>query len=414
MNVLENIKIAFRSIKTNVLRSVLTLFIIAIGITCLVGILTAIDALLFSMSDSFNRIGANSYSILSGAEQVNSQQNGRKQKKADVISFKEAMNFKQKYLSKDLGAVSVSIYCGGSGTVSFQDEKTNPTVKIVGVDDSYLSVANYDIGLGRNFTGKEIESSSHLTIIGKDIVKMLFKDQDEMAIGQVVKIDNAKYKVVGVLADKGSTFSDSGDRRVFIPVSTAKKYYASAESNFQITASVLSSNTIDQSTNSAIGIMRSVRKIGIGEPNDFRIRKSDGILNKLKDMTSEIRLATMAIAFMTLLGAAIGLMNIMLVSVTERTKEIGLRKAVGAPANSILFQFLVEAVFICLIGGVVGIILGIALGNGVALLIGGKFILPINWISLGIFTCVIVGVLSGIYPAYKASRLDPIESLRYE
>jgi putative ABC transport system permease protein len=376
--------------------------------------LTAIDALLFSMSDSFNRIGANSYSILPGAEQIDSRRNGRRQKQADEISFREAYNFKEKYTEKNLGLVSVSLYCGGSGTVSFQDEKTNPTVKIVGVDETYLSVANYDLAIGRNFNAKEIDSGTHIAIIGKDIVKMLFKSQDEMALGQVVKIDNAKYKVVGVLADKGSTFSDSGDRRVFIPVTTAKKYYANAESNFQITASVLASNTIDQSSNAAIGIMRNVRKINIGQPNDFRIRKSDGILNKLKDMTSEIRLATMAIAFMTLLGAAIGLMNIMLVSVTERTKEIGLRKAVGAPSNSILFQFLVEAVFICLIGGVVGILMGIALGNGVALIVGGKFILPINWIALGIFTCVFVGVISGIYPAYKASRLDPIESLRYE
>ncbi len=413
VNIFENIRVALRSIRSNLLRSILTLLIVAIGITCLVGILTAIDALIFSIDDSFNRIGANSYSILPGKESLDTNRGGRRRKQADEISFKEAMAFKEKY-QEGYGIVSVSYYCGNNTEVSFQDKKTNPTVKTVGIDDNYLKVAAYDLEIGRNFTQKEINSGNHITIVGQDIIKNLFNNQKEIALGQYVRIDNAKYKIVGVLATKGSTFSDSGDRRVFIPVTNAKKYYGHAKSNYGITAGVSDITSLDQSINASIGIMRNVRKLGIGAENDFRIRKSDGVLNSIKEMTTEIRYSTMAIAFITLLGAAIGLMNIMLVTVTERTKEIGLRKAVGAPANSILAQFLIEAIMICLLGGILGIILGIGVGNLVAVLINGKFIIPFNWMALGIVTCIVTGVVSGIYPAYKASRLDPIEALRYE
>lgn len=413
MNIIENIKVALRSIKSNLLRSILTLLIIAVGITCLVSILTAIDALILSIDSSFNRIGANSYSILPGQESMNTRRGGRGQKQAENISFKQAMQFKEKFQESN-GNVSVSLYCGSGGTIGFLDKETNPTVRVIGVDENYLKVAAYELGLGRNFTEREILAGNHKTIIGQEIVKSLFNNNEQEAIGQTIKIDNAKYKVIGVLAPKGSSFSDSGDRRVFIPVTAAKKYYGHNRTNFQITAGVEVITDLDQSINTSIGIMRNVRRIGIGEPNDFRIRKSDGIINNIKEMTTEIRFATVAIAFMTLLGAAIGLMNIMLVSVTERTKEIGLRKAVGAPSNSILAQFLIEAIVICLIGGLVGILFGIGIGNLVALLVKGRFIIPFNWIALGIVTCVITGVLSGIYPAYKASRLDPIEALRYE
>ena len=411
---MENIRVALRSIRSNLLRSILTLMIIAVGITCLVGILTAIDTLLFSMNDSFNRIGANSFSIYPGSEALQSHGGGPQQKNADPINYRQAESFKSRYEDKGLGNVALSLFCSRNGTVSFGNEKTNPTVRVVGVDDDYIEVASYELNVGRNFTENETKGGAYLTIIGKEIVKMLFDDKDELALNQIVRIDNAKYKIIGVLKDKGSTFGSSGDRRVFIPLEVAKKYYLDSESNFEITAGVDLATQVDDNISASIGIMRLARKLEVGEENDFRIQKSDGILNRLKEMTSTIRLSTIAIAFMTLLGAAIGLMNIMLVSVTERTKEIGLRKAIGAPANSILFQFLVEAVVICLIGGILGIIFGIGLGNIVAILIKGKFILPLNWMILGIVTCVVVGVLSGIYPAYKASRLDPIEALRYE
>lgn len=207
---------------------------------------------------------------------------------------------------------------------------------------------------------------------------------------------------------------NSGDRRIFIPIVKAKHLYGHSKTNYSITTAVANSPQIDDAISSAIGRMRNVRNLSSAQDNDFEIRKSDGILDKLKEITSELRLGTIAIALMTLLGAAIGLMNIMLVSVTERTREIGVRKALGATRSNILIQFLSEAIVICQIGGLVGIILGILVGNIVSVLMGSSFIIPWPWILLGIIVCIVVGIISGLYPALKASRLDPIESLRYE
>ncbi len=413
MNFLENIRVALDSIRSNFLRSLLTLLIIAVGITCLVGILTAIDTILFSMSDSFNRLGANSFSIYPKNENMRSRNRGKSGKRADVISFEQAQKFKENYSYGGI-LTSINTFCTSNATISFASNETNPTVRVIGIDENYLKVSAYDIGEGRDFSNSEIEDGAHKVILGSDIVKLLFNDKPKTAINKIISIGATKYKVVGTLASKGSAMSNSSDRRVFIPLINAKRYYGYDNRNYSIISSVQETASIDQAISSAIGSMRVVRKLKARQENDFEIRKSDGILERLKEMTTELRLATVAIALMTLTGAAIGLMNIMLVSVTERTSEIGLRKALGATRSNVLTQFLIEAVVICILGGFVGIILGIGLGLLVATLINGQFIVPVNWMILGIIVCVVVGIISGLYPALKASRLDPIESLRYE
>ena len=412
MNLTENIRIALSSLKSNFLRAVLTLLIIAVGIACLVGILTAIDTLLNSMSSSFNRMGANSFSVRPARNEMQSRGRGR-QRVGEVISFDQAMQFKERY--DHAGAkVSINFFCKWNATVKSGREETNPNVRLVGIDDNYLATSSYTFAAGRNFSPTEINNGDHKVIIGHDICKSLFDGNSEKALGQMANVDNKKYRIIGVLDPKGSSMTTSNDRRVFIPVQNAKRYHGTAQTDYRLTAAIPDPIRMDDAMASATGLLRNIRRLKAREQNDFEITSSSGLADQLKEMTTELRVATIAIVMMTLLGAAIGLMNIMLVSVTERTREIGVRKALGATRSNILFQFLMEAVVITMLGGLVGIILGVAVGVGVAAWAKGTFVMPYNWIALAIFVCIVVGSLSGLYPALKASRLDPIESLRYE
>ena len=413
MNYLESIKLALGSIKANLLRSLLTLMIIAVGITFLVGILTAIDSILFSMSDNFNRLGANSFNVRPKSESIRSNNKGRTDKISDPIVFEQAMDFKQMY-NYGASLVSIESFCTQNATLKYKNKKTNPTVRVVGVDENYINTSAFQLAAGRSFTNNEVFSTANKAILGNDLIKTLFQDKPEKAIGQDVYINSNRYKIIGALKSKGSSSGGSNDKRVLIPLYNSKVLYGYADKSYNVTVSVAQPHEMDDAINHAIGVMRNVRKLKVSETNDFEIRKSDGILNKLKDMTSTLRWSTVVIAMLTLLGASIGLMNIMLVSVTERTKEIGIRKALGATRKNVLMQFLTEAIVICLMGGIVGVLLGILMGFGVSVMVEGRFFIPWNWMILGFSVCIIVGLVSGLYPALKASKLDPIEALRYE
>lgn len=413
MNYIENVKLALGSIKTNFLRSVLTLLIIAVGIMCLVGILTAIDGILFSMSDNFNKLGANSFNIRPSSESIKSTDKNKNTKPSEAISFDQAFKFRQDFESTG-ASVSIDTWCRSDATVKYSDKATNPTVRIIGVDENYITASAYELEAGRNFTQTEVFSNSYKVIIGHDILTKLFGENAEKALGKEIYINAQKYLVLGVLKKKGSSSGGSNDLRVFISLYHAKIMYGYEEKPHNVTVAVNQSTEIDDRINAAIGVMRNVRGLKISQENNFEIRKSDGVLNQLKSVTTKLRIGTVVIALLTLLGASIGLMNIMLVSVTERTKEIGIRKALGATRKNVLVQFLVEAIVICLMGGIVGIILGILMGAGVTALVNGRFFIPWNWMLLAIVVCLIVGLVSGLYPALKASKLDPIEALRYE
>lgn len=413
MNLLENIKIAIRSVRSNILRSLLTILIIMVGITSLVGILTAIDTIIMSLNDNFSSVGGNTFSITPKFDEIKSQRHGRWERQGDPITFKNAMEFQERYNFAG-SMVSVSTDCTNSATVKYKDEKTNPTINIKGADIDHFEIAGFEIIEGRNFTRTEVSNGAHLAIIGSELVNLLFDKNPEKAINKVVDIDGNNYRVIGTLKSKGSGGNTQNDRNVFIPLLNAKQYYHYADKEYQLDIGVMDALRMEDAQSHAIGVFRNVRKLKSFEDNDFEIRKSDSLLNMIKDATFKIRIATIAIALITLLGAAIGLMNIMLVSVTERTQEVGVRKALGATRNNILVQFLTEAVVIGQIGGILGIILGIIIGLGLAIYIDGKFVIPWAWILLGFMVNMIVGIFSGLYPAMKAARLDPIESLRHE
>lgn len=411
MNLLENIKFALLSIKSNMLRAILTLLIIAFGIMALVGILTAIDSIIYSMSSSFSSLGSNSFSIERAASDFDSRQDGEVRKVAEVISYDQAQEFKDRYNFPAM--VSISFPCKSNAVIQYKDEETNPTTPIFAVDENFLFTSGNNLKYGRFFQPREALSTSRIAVIGYNLAENLYPSAQE-AINKPILIDDTKMTVIGVLALQGSSMNQNSDRTVLIPLLLGKQLYGTASTAYDIKISLEKSKLLSPAISQAIGLMRSVRDLRTREKNDFEITKSNAIINIIKENTVSLRLGAIIIGIMTLLGAAIGLMNIMLVSVTERTREIGIIKAIGATQTNIRIQFLTEAVVISLIGGIIGIFLGILAGNGVSYLTGSAFIMPWNWITIALILCIITGIVSGLYPAIKASRLDPIESLRYE
>ncbi|HMN88998.1 MAG TPA: ABC transporter permease [Saprospiraceae bacterium] len=410
MNMSENLKLALRAIRSNMLRAVLTLMIIAFGIMALVGILTAIDSAIYSLSNNLSSLGANTFNIDPKSGQGRRQ--GVQIKQGDNISFKQALDFKSRF--EFPARTSVSLFCSNTATVKYANEKTNPNVYIFGIDENYLDGKGFEVQLGRNFTSREAFNGGYMAIIGMDVVNTLFKGKPEKAMDQIISVGNIKLRIVGVLKSRGSSMNQSEDRRILIPLQTGKRYFGTDRTNYKILVAVNDAIQIDNAVAEATGLFRNIRGLKASQENDFELSKSDSLIGIIKENTLYFRLAAIGIGLITLVGAAIGLMNIMLVSVTERTREIGICKAIGATSQSILVQFLTEAVVISLLGGLVGIILGVLIGNVVTLLMGGSFLLPWLWVTIAVLTCTAVGLISGLYPALKAARLDPIESLRYE
>jgi putative ABC transport system permease protein len=407
----ENIRISMESIRSHLLRTILTVMIIAFGIMALVGILTAIDSIEYFLKENFTMMGANTFSIRNHEMMVNFGGGRDNEKRYRRISYDEAIRFKEEF---DFPAfVSVSTFATHTATIKYHSEKTNPNVPVLGTDENYLITGGQEIAKGRNFNENEVYYGAHVVIIGSQIEKLLFKENQD-PIGALISVGPGKYQVIGVLKEKGSSIGFSGDNRCMLPLSNVRQYFPRPDRTFAIDVSTVDPLKIDQCIGEAIGMFRIIREDRVGEEQTFDIGKSDAVAQKLTENIKYVTLAATFIGLITLLGAAIGLMNIMLVSVTERTLEIGIRKAMGATKRTIRNQFLVEAVVIAQLGGILGITFGIIIGNVLSLILKTKFIIPWPWIFLGVTLCLIVALISGIIPANKAAKLDPIESLRYE
>jgi len=406
----ENLRISFRAIRSNMVRAILTICIIAFGIMALVGILTAIDAIKSSLTNQFTMMGANSFTITSRGMNIQIGGSKSRTKNFSRISFREAEEFKDRF--KEGAWISISFNASQLTTVKFGTEETNPNVSLIGADENELTVSGYEIGTGRNFTPDEIQLNRHFVIIGSDLVRDLFPSGID-PLGKEITVAGMKLEVTGVLKSKGSGIGNP-DRVCFMPVTTARQYFSRPNMSFSITIMPINPVNLEMMTGEAEALFRIIRNLNPKDESDFNINKSDNIVKMLLENIKYVTLAATIIGIVTLFGAAVGLMNIMLVSVTERTREIGVRKAIGAKTQTIKYQFLFESIMIGQLGGIFGIILGVLIGNAVSSMLRSSFVVPWIWVMTGIVVCFIVGVVSGYAPAVKAANIDPIEALRYE
>lgn len=407
----ENTKIALDSIKSQALRTSLTVFIIALGITALVGILTVVSALKNTILNDFASMGANTFSLSQYDFSAEINQNDVDVRVNPIISYTQAKEFQKNYIFP-FTTTSLSFAAASGIEVKHRDKKTDPEINIVGVDEFFCPNKGLEVVKGRNFNSFDIANNNYVCVLGSDFEKGLFDGIN--AIDKIVSIRGAKFKVIGVLKEKGSTFGNSQDLRVLIPNQVARSLFSAPNINYDLNVMVTNEALLDEAVDNAIITMRRVRKLSPVEKENFGIERSDDLIQTLLSNTAVLSITAWVIGIITVFGSSIALMNIMLVSVSERTREIGIRKALGAKSKTIAWQFFTETLVIGQLGGLVGIILGISIGYAIAVAIGFTFTIP--WVAMiaAFITTFAVTIVSGVYPAMKASKLDPVEALRYE
>ena len=422
----DTLSLSWRNISGNKLRTTITVIIIALGIFALILIITAIKAASNSLTTSFSTMGANSFSIRykdrnvrigGGRQRDNSKVSKsalkvRKSNTGKIITYDEARMFKERYTFP--AKVGLALMGPRNIVVNNDRKKTNPDVTVLSGDENYLELNGYKIAYGRNLTPTDVATGRSICLLGSGVAQKLYPNNTEKAIDKVVSVDHIPYRIIGVLEDKNSSAFFNTSKIVVTSYNNIRRLYSTQNASFNVGVMVSDLKMMDAAIGEAKGTFRPIRKLDVKEEANFYVDKSDSIAETFLKNLNFLEKGTIGIAFITLIGAAIGLMNIMLVAVNERTKEIGLVKALGGTKKDIRSQFLWESILISLLGAVVGIVLGILVGNLVALLLNTGFVVPWGWVISGIFVCSFVGLVAGLYPAYKASKLDPIVALRYE
>lgn len=422
----DNFQLAFKTVRANRLRTGLTVAIIAFGIMALVGIKTAITAMQQKFMESFSSMGANGFTVRfkeprfrfgDGDNEMKKEKKGqRKEKKSNTgkpITRLQAEEFKNGYHFP--AKVSLSLFGSRDAVVSYQNKKTNPTTRVYGSDEHFIEQNGFTLAYGRPLNTLDVSSGRNVCLIGSEIAKKFFNNNLEQPLEKIIRVNNIPYRVVGTLNEKGSSLGFSWDNVVVTSYKNVQRFFNSnSSSSFQLQVKVDDIRYMEAAIGEATANFRSIRRLSTTETENFVIDKSDSFVEMLLSQLGYLTGAALIIGFITLTGAAIGLMNIMLVAVTERTKEIGLVKAIGGRQNNVRIQFLLEAIIISLLGALFGVILGVMLGNGFSIFLNTGFVVPWDWVLLGVVICSVVGLLAGLYPAFKASRLNPIEALRYE
>jgi putative ABC transport system permease protein len=376
-----------------------------------VGILTAIDGLKASIDTSFSSLGANTFDIRRVRPERGTKE-GKEEKQYPMLQKDEVFAFQEMFES---AKSTVHLFVSNGVEVKYLSQKTNPNITLRGVDDNYMLIRNYNIASGRNFTGVEVRNGSNVVIVGHQVIQELFRENVD-PINKAISFYGNKYRIIGVLEEKGgfggSTYAD---RTLFIPIKNAIRVSNRGYLEYRVTVSVRDPLHLEHTMGEATGLMRRIRQDPVGSEPSFELERNKTLEEELGEITTTLRIGGFSIGIITLLGASIGLMNIMLVSVTERTREIGVRKAIGANPRKIRQQFLIEAIVICMFGGIAGVVFGIGMGNVISMIFDSNtFVAPWEWVILGFAVCLIVGLISGFYPAYKASKLNPIMALHYE
>ncbi len=406
----ESFRMALEAIRQNKLRSILTLLGISIGVFSVIGVMTAIRTLEVAIDSQLDIFGTNTFSVNKWPDIFVGGHGGEKQyserKDIDFFQFEELK--RRATLPLRVSVIDNT----DERNIRYKDKQLKRTAEVTGADEWGLRSVNTFIISGRNFMEDDVRFIRNVTILGPDVVDILFPFEDP--IGKKIQIKGLDYTVVGLTERKGQAFGQSQDNYVLIPISVYLQRFSSKWTSLRITVEAVSTGMYDKTVDEVIGLMRTIRKVPPEDENDFEISSNEELANTLAGFTGGVKLFAGAVSVIALLVAGIGIMNIMLVSVSERIKEIGIRKAIGANRSDILTQFLMEAIFLSQFGGVVGVILGILGGNLVAVLLNVPSAIPFDWAFYGMAICSLVGISFGIYPAWRAANLDPIESLRYD